>query len=69
MSGNSYRRVPYRPEEEEFVRTTEAGRRLGVKTPQVYQLIEEGVLRVAMDDRGRGYVPRSDVDDYLRHSA
>jgi excisionase family DNA binding protein len=62
----SYRRIPYRPDDEDFVRTPEVGRRLGIRTRQVYELIDEGVLRVAIDDRGLLRVPASDIDDYLR---
>ena len=61
-----YRRIPYRPEEQEFVRTPEVGRRLGMRTRRVYDLIEEGALRIAIDDRGLPRVPASDVDEYLR---
>jgi excisionase family DNA binding protein len=65
----SYRLIPYRPDDEEFIRAPEAGRRLGVRTREVYRLIEEGVFRIAKDDKGWLRIPRSDIDDYLRRSA
>jgi hypothetical protein len=66
---SSYRRIPYRPDEEEFVRTPEAGRRLGLTTHEVFRLIDLGTLRIAVDDRGLARVPAADLDDYLRRSA
>jgi hypothetical protein len=64
------RRVPYRPDEEEWTRTPDAARRLDVRIRGVYRL-DEGVFRNALDDeRHRAWVPVADVEAYLgRRSA
>jgi hypothetical protein len=62
----SYRRVPYRPQVEEWLRTPEAGRRLGIRTREVFELVDRGLLRIAVDDKGRGWVPTADVEAYRK---
>ena len=63
---STYRRVPYRPEEEQWLRTPIAGRRLGIRTRDVFQLVDDGELRIAIDERGRGWVPLADVEAYRK---
>jgi excisionase family DNA binding protein len=60
------RPTPYRPNDEEFLRCPEAGRRLEIRTADVYRLIDDGVLRFPRDDRGFVRVPASDVEEYRR---
>jgi hypothetical protein len=62
----TYRRVAYRPDVEAWLRTPDAGRRLGIRTRAVFELVDQGMLRIAIDDRGRGWVPLADVEAYLR---
>jgi excisionase family DNA binding protein len=62
----TYRPTPYCPDDEEFLRCPEAGRRLEIRTADVYRLIDDGVLRFARDDRGFVRVPASDVEEYRR---
>jgi hypothetical protein len=61
-----YRRVPYRPDEEEWVRAPEAGRRLEIHTREVFELVDAGVIRIAVDAKGHAWVPVADVEAYLK---
>lgn len=61
-----FRRMEYRPDREEFIRTPEAARMLGIRTRAVFELIDAGVLRLAVDEKGLPRVPVADVEAYLR---
>jgi predicted site-specific integrase-resolvase len=61
-----YRRIPYRPDEEEFVRAPVAAERLGIRTRELYDLVDDGVLRIAADEKGRPVVPTADLEAHLK---
>ncbi len=54
---------------DDAVRTTEAGRQLGVDTAEVYRLIESGELRAGKGADGLVWVLTDSIDAYRQHQS